>query len=543
MDIATVTTLATLAGRPVVVGAGLAGMVAALDLAPIPCVLVTGGALGVDCASDWAQGGLAAAVGPDDDVDMHVADTLAAGAGLCDEDAVRRIVAAAPAVVEHLVALGARFDRYDDGTLRLGLEGAHSRHRIVHADGDGSGHEITRAVADAVRAADHVTVLEHTVARRLRTADDAPGAPIVAIELATAAGTTILPTDAVILATGGAGALFAHTTNPRGSWGSGLALGLRAGATARDLEMVQFHPTALAVGGELGAPMPLVSEAVRGEGAHLVDDLGRRVIDDDLAPRDVVSRAVWARLDAGRRVYLDTPRALGTAFHAEFPTITAKCAAAGLDPATDLLPVRPAAHYHMGGLVVDADARTTVPGLWAVGEVASTGLHGANRLASNSLLEAVVTGRAAAAQVRGMAVPATASTTAHDQAVWHHGAKRAGHDRSRAQATPAATAGQAPRPADRALLDRTCGVLRDEVRLTEAVRTLRPGAQDDNPRLLALLVAWSALLRTESRGGHTRTDHPRAAAPRHQDLTLVDALAQIDTFLAGHDLATIARSA
>ena len=188
-------------------------------------VLVTGGALGVDCASDWAQGGLAAAVGPDDDVDMHVADTLAAGAGLCDEDAVRRIVAAAPAVVEHLVALGARFDRYDDGTLRLGLEGAHSRHRIVHADGDGSGHEITRAVADAVRAADHVTVLEHTVARRLRTADDAPGAPIVAIELATAAGTTILPTDAVLLATGGAGALFAHTTNPRGSWGSGLALG------------------------------------------------------------------------------------------------------------------------------------------------------------------------------------------------------------------------------------------------------------------------------------------------------------------------------
>ena len=527
------TELRELGGRPVIIGAGLAGMIAALDLAPTPCVLVTGGEVGIDCASDWAQGGLAAAVGPDDDVERHVADTLAAGAGLCDEDAVRRIVAAAPAVVEHLVALGARFDRHPDGTLRLGLEGAHSRNRIVHADGDGSGHEITRAVVEAVRRANHITVLERTFARRVLTAavpePFSQPAPVVGIELATAYGPLALPTPAVVLATGGAGALFAHTTNPRGSWGSGLALGLRAGAAVRDLEMVQFHPTALDVGLD---PMPLVSEAVRGEGAHLVDDLGRRVIEDDLAARDVVSRAVWARLEKGRRVFLDTPTALGAAFHEEFPTITAKCAAAGLDPAVDLLPIRPAAHYHMGGLLVDARNRTTVPGLWAIGEVASTGLQGANRLASNSLLEAVVTGREAAADVRRTTASAHAArrpgtadahtplprpATAHNLPVWRRDTNEAGPERP-----------SGPTAADRATLERACGVLRDEQRLLAAVRELRPEAEDHDPRLIALLMAWSAYRRAESRGGHFRTDHPRAGAPDHIVLTLAEALAEID---------------
>jgi L-aspartate oxidase len=569
-----------LAGRPVIVGAGLAGMVAALELAPTPCVLVTGGDLGVDCASDWAQGGLAAAVGSDDSVELHAADTLAAGAGLCDETAVRRIVAAAPSVVDYLVELGARFDRHEDGTLRLGLEGAHSRHRIVHADGDGSGHEITRAVVAAVRAAGHVTVLERTFARRVLTAASTPApatarasatpAPaVVGVELATADEVLMLATPAVILATGGAGALYAHTTNPRGSWGSGLALGLRAGAAARDLEMVQFHPTALDVpattdlrdGAPGGEPMPLVSEAVRGEGAHLVDDLGRRVLDDDLAARDVVSRAVWARLEKGRRVYLDTPTALGTAFHGEFPTITAKCAAAGLDPAVDLLPIRPAAHYHMGGLLVDDSCRTTVPGLWAIGEVASTGLHGANRLASNSLLEAVVTGREAADAVRrtfaslGQApvadsTPASDQATAQDLHVGCHGTLCAGHGRSigalgapdRDDATGRPRGGFGPTAEDRAILERACGVLRDEARLLDGVRALRPGAEDRDARLLALLVAWSAYRRTESRGGHYRTDHPRPGAPRHIVLTLTEALAEIDAALAG-TAATTARSA
>ncbi|MEP7159694.1 MAG: L-aspartate oxidase [Dermatophilaceae bacterium] len=502
--------LGTLAGRPVIVGAGLAGLVTALELAPTPCVLVTGGALGVDCASDWAQGGLAAAVGPDDSIAAHVADSLAAGAGLCDAEVTRSIVDAGPSVVDFLRELGARFDTSRHGTLDLGLEGAHSRRRIVHAAGDGSGHEITRAAVEAVRSAGHVTVLEHTLARRILTRDGVTG-----IVLLTTEGAHTLRTGYVVLATGGAGALFTHTTNPSGSWGSGLALGLRAGAAVRDLEMVQFHPTALDVSLD---PMPLVSEAVRGEGAHLVDDRGERVLADDLAPRDVVSRAVWARLDAGRRVFLDTPSAFGDSFARHFPTITAKCAAVGLDPAVDPLPVRPAAHYHMGGLLTDARGRTTVHGLWAVGEVASTGLHGANRLASNSLLEAVAVGREVARDVRALA-PTTPALALVGSRQPHSGG---------AFGEPLPVWPGRPTQQDRLTLERRCGVLRDEARLDEAIDLLRPGAQARDARLVALLVAWSAYGRTESRGGHHRTDHPRCGAGGHTVFTLDEALAAID---------------
>ena len=493
-------------GRPVVVGAGLAGALTALDLAPLRPVLLSTGALGSDCASDLAQGGIAAATGPDDDVELHALDTLAAGAGLCDPEVVRAITAQGPAAVRRLLALGARLDRHRDGTPRLGLEGAHCRHRIVHAGGDGSGHEFTRAAVAGLLAEPAVTVLPHTRALRLLTASTGAVAGVV---VDGPEGVWRIESPHVILATGGTGALFRHTTNPRGARGSGLALGLRAGAAVRDLEFVQFHPTALDVDLD---PMPLVSEAVRGHGARLVDEAGEPLLADDLAARDVVSRAVWAAHEGGRRIFLDTPAALGADMAHEFPTVTAAARAAGIDPVTAPLPIRPAAHYHMGGLLVDRNGRTTVPGLWAVGEVASTGLHGANRLASNSLLEAVVCARWAAADIARQA--AAGPTT-----------PAIGVPEPSDLADPRAAA--APDPRAREVLTESAGVLRDHRGLTRAVAELRDGALDNDMRLVAFVLAWSALHRTESRGGHTRTDHPGRGPVRHTVTTLEAVLADL----------------
>lgn len=507
-------------GRPVVVGAGLAGLLTALDLAPMRPVLIMTGEPGTECASDLAQGGLAAAIGSDDDVELHAQDTIAAGAGLCDPDVVRAITARGPAAVRRLLALGARIDLGPDGAPALGLEGAHRRHRIIHAGGDGSGHEFTRAAAAAVLAHPTITVLPHTGALRLTTDDS--GA-ITGLVVGTADGAGCIATRRVVLATGGTGSLYRYTTNPRGARGSGLALGLRAGAAVRDLEFVQFHPTALDVDLD---PMPLVSEAVRGHGARLIDETGGHLMEDDLAARDVVARAVWAALERGRRVFLDTPTALGPDLAREFPTVTAAAHAAGIDPAVAPLPIRPAAHYHMGGLLVDLHGRTTVPGLWAVGEVASTGLHGANRLASNSLLEAVVCSQWVAADV-------TRHVTRH--VTGHAAADGRG---------PAVVVTQPPEPPEgwraaaqpdprvRAVLTRTAGVLRDGRGLTRAVAELADGALDNDMRLVGLVLAWSALHRAESRGGHTRTDHPGQSRPQHTVTTLDAVLA--DCRQAGH---------
>ncbi|MGC1209300.1 MAG: L-aspartate oxidase, partial [Ornithinimicrobium sp.] len=380
---------------PIIVGAGLAGLMTAVNLSPQPCVVLTTGTLGTEAATGWAQGGIAAAFGADDSPALHAADTMASGAGLCDAEIVDAITAAAPAAVERLAAIGAHFDRLPDGSLRLGLEGAHSRNRIVHAGGDGSGAEILRAVVEAVRATPSVTVLEHTRALRVLVDGDEPSGGehgvdqprVLGLQVESENGIEVLATSAVVLATGGYGSLWRHTSNPLGARGQGLAMAVRAGAHVRDLEMAQFHPTSLDAGLD---PMPLVSEAVRGEGAILIDAQGEPLPCDNLASRDIVSRAVWAELTAGGRVFLDARECLGERFSTVFPGIDAACKSAGIDPATEPIPVHPAAHYQCGGVTVDRQGRTSVPGLWAVGEVASTGLHGANRLASNSLLEAVV---------------------------------------------------------------------------------------------------------------------------------------------------------
>ena len=490
-----------LAGRPVIVGAGLAGLATALFLAPRPVVLVTKAPLGAEAASPWAQGGMAAAMGEDDHTDLHAADTIAAGDGLCDETAVRRIIEAAPAAIAALARFGVGFDQHPDGRFRLGLEAAHGRNRIVHADGDGTGREIVRALVAAARATPGITCLEYAEVRRLLT--DAHGA-IAGVLIARAEGVAVLPTRRVVLATGGIGGLYEESTNPRGCFGQGLVLAAHAGAVIADPEFVQFHPTAFA---SAARPMRLVSEAVRGEGATLVDEAGHRFLaaepGAELAPRDIVARAIGRQIDAGHRVYLDARERPGRGFATRFPSIAAICRAQGLDPERDPIPVRPAAHYHMGGVAVDAEGRSTVEGLWAAGEVASTGLHGANRLASNSLTEAAVMAATVAASIEARPAPS---------------------ERRIAPAIAPPLASPDPAPVG-PILSRHAGLIRDADGLRRAVRELLPmasgrGAAAD-PALAALFVTVGASLRQESRGAHFRSDHPaRDAAARRTVLTL-----------------------
>jgi len=479
-----------LAGQPIIVGGGLAGLLTALHLVPEPVVVLAKAPLASGAASAWAQGGIAAAVGADDDPALHAADTVAAGAGLCDAAMVRRITNAAPGAVDDLAGWGVAFDRSADGRFKLGLEAAHSRRRIVHAGGDGTGREILRALIAAVRRTPSITVLEGVEARRLTMA----GGRVAGVLAQTNAGPLLLRSSRVVIATGGIGALYRHTTNPLGSIGQGLALAARAGAVLRDVEFVQFHPTALDVGGD---PMPLVSEAVRGEGAILVNEDGERFLAGrgrgELEPRDIVTRAVWRHIAEGHRVFLDARKALGADFAGRFPVIGAHCQAAGIDPATMPIPVRPAAHYHMGGIAVDEAGRTSVEGLWACGEAAATGLHGANRLASNSLLEAACCARWVAASVAGTVT------------------------RNRVGLQPAAVpSGTVDAGPVREILSRHVGVLRARDRLRTAIEALRPLAFDDrspaaDAALVGLMIATAALLREESRGGHWRTDFPRPA--------------------------------
>ncbi len=487
--------------RPIVIGAGLAGLMAALHMAPQPVLVLSRAPLGEQAASAWAQGGLAAAIGADDSTDLHLADTLAAGDGLCDAATARRIVEAGPALVEELCRLGARFDRDAAGRIGLGLEAGHSRRRIVHAMGDSSGREILRAVTAAVRAAKHIIIWEGATATRLILREGAIAGVMVQLP-----GEAPRPIAAsrVVIATGGLGGLYAHTTNPAGAVGQGLMLAAHAGAALADLEFVQFHPTALDAGLD---PMPLISEAVRGEGAILIDETGERFMAGrgraELEPRDIVSRAVWAHMAAGHRVFLDARQALGGGFPARFPGITALCRTAGIDPATMPIPIRPAAHYHMGGIAVDAACRATVPGLWACGEAACTGLHGANRLASNSLLEAAITGRLVAETIAG--------TTA--------------------RRTYPLVEIKAPVPPDaapvRKILTRHAGVLRDAAGLTAAIEALTELAEtapaSADSASLGLMMAISMKRRQESRGGHARTDFPAKALPARHTMTLAEA--------------------
>ena len=467
----------------VIVGSGLAGLTTAWALAPQPCVLITSGPLTGGAASMWAQGGVAAALGADDRPTLHAQDTFVAGAQYGDRQVIDRITAAAPDVVRELARLGVPFDRTPSGDFDLALEGGHGRHRVAHA-GDHSGATITSVLAGLVADLPSVTVREFSTAVALTT----HAGRIAGIDVRDERTGLVehLPTDRVVLATGGVGGLYAHTTNPITATGRGVALAARIGARTDDLHLVQFHPTALDVGAD---PMPLLTEALRGAGAVLLAD-GRRFV-DELQPRDIVAAAVWEQLTEGRRVVLDAREI--TDVTTRFPSVTTLAAEHGLDIATDLLPVRPALHFSMGGITTDAAARTSVPGLWAVGECSRTGLHGANRLASNSLLEAVVTGQAAATSADAFDGTWPVRASADPDSVVASGDS---------QNDPAVLA------AVRETLDTYCGVLRDAEELQRAVDRLAPLTGTSDAAYVGWLIARSALAHPLSVGAHRRTDEP-----------------------------------
>jgi L-aspartate oxidase len=490
----------------VVVGSGAAGLMTAVALADAgrAVTVVTKGALG-DGSTAWAQGGLAAVLGTDDDADLHMQDTLVAGAGLCDEDAVRVLVEESPGAVADLQRLGARLDLAPDGHPALTREGGHSRNRIVHAGGDASGVEVTRTLGAALRARG-IEVLEHTAALdALRTADgDVVGLRVARIEGGALVDHGELRARAVVLATGGYGQVYAAASAPAGTTGDGLALALRAGAEVADVEMVQFHPTVLWTGPSAEGQQTLISEAVRGEGAVLVDGSGRRIMVGahplaDLAPRDVVSATIAAHLAAtgDQHVRLDAT-ALGADHLARrFPGILRACREAGFDLTREPVPVAPAAHYTCGGVLADLDGRTSVPGLYAVGEVACTGVHGANRLASNSITEGLVAARRCAAL---LATELPIGGEPVGPPVGH-----AIHPDARSVVTSAAS--------------RYAGVLRDAQGLTHlaaalagvpVLRSRRPvdlaAVEATALHTVATLLAAAALARPESRGAHRRAD-------------------------------------
>jgi L-aspartate oxidase len=487
--------------RVVVVGSGLAGLLGAIELAEsgAEVLLLTKAAL-ADANTSRAQGGIAAALFPDDSVAAHVADTLAAGAGLCEPAAVEVLCRQGPARVRELIARGVRFDRRG-GALARGLEAAHSAPRILHAGGDATGAEIERALIAALAASPRVAVRQHVALAELIVADGA----VVGVELADGSAEWA---DAVVLATGGAGQLYVHTTNPAVATGDGVAAAWRAGAAVADAEFYQFHPTALAAPGAF-----LISEAVRGEGAVLRNARGERFMldvhpDAELAPRDVVARGIATEMAAqgGAPVTLDATALGAAALARRFPTIDAATRAAGFDWSREPIPVTPAAHYWMGGIATDAWGRTSLPGLWAVGECAATGAHGANRLASNSLLEAAVFAHRAAAALAGSAAAAPGPAAARPAA-------------PRRSAPPAGTAdttaaGGFSRGALQQLMWAHAGVQRSGEGLERAASVLAgwsAGTLEDRNLLdLARLVVEAALAREESRGAHYRTDFPAA---------------------------------
>jgi L-aspartate oxidase len=386
----------------VIVGSGMAGLVCALSIAPRPVTLITK-TPGLDSGSSlWAKGGIAAAVGPGDTPEAHASDTLSAGAGLSDEKRALDLARQGAGSLQLLIDKGVSFDRAVDGTLALAREAAHGRPRVVHAGGDATGRMMTAALIDRVRSMPSITVLENTFAWDLLIQQSHVRGLLV---FERESGWRILETDDVVLATGGIGMAWRCTTNPRESTGDGLAMEARAGAELTDLEFVQFHPTAIAADDRrVDANLPLLTEALRGAGATLIDETGRRFMTSshalaELAPRDVVARTIEKHMAAGHRVFLDLRPVVKNGKAHLFPEAMEASREAGFEPGEQPVPVAPAAHYHMGGIHVDDEGRSSLSGLWACGEVASTGIHGANRLASNSLLEAVVYGRRVAAAI------------------------------------------------------------------------------------------------------------------------------------------------
>ena len=496
----------------VIIGSGLAGMVTALKLSPLPVVLVTKSEVSIGSSSYLAQGGVAAAVGDNDSSDLHKADTESVGMGLTDSHVAGIITSAAPREIEWLSEIGVEFDRVEGGDFSLGKEGAHSRRRILHAHGDKTGYEMVKALREAVLASSHIKVMENHFAADLVKEKGR----ISGVVLRKDTGEWILlKSRCTVLATGGIGAVYGQTTNPVEATGDGLAMAYRAGVRLADMEFVQFHPTALLSSHN---PLPLLTEALRGEGAVLIDDKGRRFMQDihplmELAPRDVVSRAIWERRRQNIPVFLDCTLIWNEDFPVRFPTVMSNCRQAGLDPSSDPLPVVTAAHYHIGGILTDADGKSSLPGLWACGEAAATMVHGANRLASNSLLEALVVGSRVAGTIRETC----------------RGKESAGLAAAEIKVKACQDVPGIRREASRIMWDKV-GLLRSAQSLEEALaglgkleEALGEGfCEEKNMVTVGRLIALSAFYRQESRGVHFRTDFPETDSRWNKHICLQD---------------------
>ncbi len=498
----------------VIVGGGLGGLFTALRLAPRPVTVLSAAPIGEGASSAWAQGGIAAAMAEGDSVEKHLADTIAAGDGIVDEKMARLMISDAPHRIFDLLEFGVPFDRDLAGHLAMSREAAHSERRVVHVSGDMAGAAIMAALVAAVRKTPSIHLVEGYVAERLTTR----GKRVTGIVARPRDGGPALrfPARAIVLASGGIGHLYAVTTNPAEAEGGGLAMAARAGAVIADAEFVQFHPTVLDVGRD---PAPLATEALRGEGAKLINKAGERFMlavhpQAELAPRDIVARAVHVEIQAGRGAFLDCREAIGDKFAEHFPTVYGYCREAGIDPIKEPIPIAPAEHYHMGGVLTDGAGRSTVDGLWACGECTSTGAHGANRLASNSLLEAVAFAARVAADI-GDHLPQPLRREAVD------------------------VSGDGGNAVDTALvkqlretMSRGVGVVRDRAGLIEALATIDELAgKSQSERMTNMLtsarmIAAAALARTESRGGHYRSDYPDHGAEwQHRTfMTLAEAM-------------------
>jgi len=475
-----------------IVGAGLAGLFLALKLAPRPAYIMMARPLGEGSASAWAQGGIAAALSLEDSPKLHALDTIAAGNGLVEEAVAYLLAEEGPARVRDLMDYGVPFDHRGNGDLELSLEAAHSRARVARVKGDLAGRAIMDALTTRTRAADHIHFIDGTAATAILT-DESGAAGILGRDVS--GQLVAYKARETVLATGGVGGLYRVTTNPQSAVGSGIAMAYRAGAMIADPEFVQFHPTAIDIGRD---PAPLATEALRGEGAKLVNADGRAFMRDyaetgEMAARDVVARAISSEIAAGRKVFLDTREAVGTHFPDHFPTVFSVCMTAGIDPRTACIPVAPAAHYHMGGVATDMWGRTTLEGLSACGECASSGAHGANRLASNSLLEAVVFAWRIAERLRGDTSAPARTTRAIE-----------------APTTPGDVIDTL-----RKRMSAHAGVVREAAGLGETAGWIETAIRKHgraNPLVAAQLIVTAALVREESRGGHYRSDFPALAA-------------------------------
>ena len=494
----------------VVIGSGVAGLTTALQIRShdLSVLLITKSFVD-EGSTKWAQGGIAAALGPGDSPAQHESDTLIAGAGLCDMPAVKVLVSEGPEAVRKLIARGAQFDKSETGEIALTREGGHLRNRILHAGGDATGAEVSRALLAAVNKDPGIEIIEHAIVLdALKTKSGRVcGVTIHVIGEGARDGVGQVLARAVVLATGGLGQVYSQTTNPSVSTGDGVALALRAGADVADVEFIQFHPTVLYMGENSKGQQPLISEAVRGEGAFLVNDRGERFMTKvhklgDLAPRDVVAKEISRQmsLSGAKHVWLDA-RAI-TDFKDRFPTIYASCEAIGIDPLRDLIPVAPASHYASGGIRTDLNGHSSIPGLYAVGETACTGAHGANRLASNSLLEGLVFGARIAEDI------------ARNLPMWEEPGEP---DPIDILISPSVR-GELQRA-----MSRGAGVVRSEASLKETLATLDrlhnattifaniDAWETTNLYLLATAIVRSALPRTESRGSHWREDFPETS--------------------------------